>query len=116
MGKKHQYQCGWRDWGKLPMIIWVCRGTGECVGWSTTIILTWRESIVRLNKVNSPNTRSWIYGFKDGQITFKVYAFCEEKGHEIMDCPFVPFHIRTSVAKHVELPNVAWTLMYQPYE
>jgi hypothetical protein len=33
MGKKHQYQCGWRDWGKLPMIIWVCRGTGECVGW-----------------------------------------------------------------------------------
>jgi len=37
----------------------------------------------------------------------KVYAFCEEKKHEIMDCPFVPFHIRTSVAKHVELPNKA---------
>jgi hypothetical protein len=37
----------------------------------------------------------------------KVYAFCEEEGHEIMDCPFVPFHIRIIVVKHVELPNVA---------
>ncbi len=32
----------------------------------------------------------------------RVYAFCEE-GHAIMDCPFVPFHIRVSIAKHVEL-------------
>jgi hypothetical protein len=37
----------------------------------------------------------------------RVYAFYKEEGHEIMDCPFVPFHIKTSVAKHVELPNVA---------
>jgi hypothetical protein len=36
----------------------------------------------------------------------KVYAFCEEKGHAIMDCPFVPFHIRTGIARHVELQNV----------
>jgi hypothetical protein len=31
-----------------------------------------------------------------------VYAFCEEEGHVIMDCPFVPFHIRTCVVRHVE--------------
>jgi hypothetical protein len=41
----------------------------------------------------------------------KVCAFCEEKGHAIMDCPFVPFHIRASIARHVELQNVAGTLM-----
>jgi len=33
----------------------------------------------------------------------KVYALCEEKRHAIMDCPFVPFHIRVGIAKHVEL-------------
>ncbi len=32
----------------------------------------------------------------------KVCAFCEE-GHAIMDCPFVPFHIRVGIARHVEL-------------
>jgi hypothetical protein len=46
----------------------------------------------------------------------RVYAFCEEKGHVIMDCPFVPFHIRTCIARHVELQNVAGTLMDQPYK
>jgi hypothetical protein len=40
----------------------------------------------------------------------KFYAFCEE-GHEVMDCPLVPFHIKTSIARHVELQNVARTLM-----
>jgi hypothetical protein len=44
----------------------------------------------------------------------KVCAFCEEKGHVIMDCPFVPFHIKACIAKHVELQNVARTLMDQP--
>ncbi len=44
----------------------------------------------------------------------KVYAFCEEKGHAIMDYPFVPFHIKTGIARHVELKNVAGTLMDQP--
>jgi hypothetical protein len=46
----------------------------------------------------------------------KVYALCEEKRHAIMDCPFVPFHIRASIARHVKLQNVARTLMDQPRE
>jgi hypothetical protein len=33
----------------------------------------------------------------------KIYAFYEEKGHVVMDYPFVPFHIKTSIVKHVEL-------------
>ncbi len=44
----------------------------------------------------------------------KVYAFCEEEGHAIMDCPFVPFHINKGIARHVELQNVVGTLMDQP--
>jgi hypothetical protein len=35
-------------------------------------------------------------------------------GHVIMDYPFMPFHIRVSIVKHVELKNVARTLMDQP--
>ncbi len=46
----------------------------------------------------------------------KVYAFCEKEGHVIMDYPFVPFHIRIGIAKHVELQNVARTLMDQAQE
>ncbi len=46
----------------------------------------------------------------------RVCAFCEEEGHAIMDYPFVPFHIRASIAKHVELQNVAGTLMDQSHE
>jgi hypothetical protein len=44
----------------------------------------------------------------------KVCAFYEKEGHLIMDCPFVPFHIRTCIIRHVELQNVAGTLMDQP--
>ncbi len=44
-----------------------------------------------------------------------VYAFYE-KGHVIMDCPFVPFHITTSIDGNVELHNVAGALMDQPHE
>ncbi len=33
----------------------------------------------------------------------KVCAFYEEEGHVIMDCPFVFFHIRRGIDKHVEL-------------
>jgi hypothetical protein len=44
----------------------------------------------------------------------KVYAFFEEEGHAIMDCPLVPFHIRACIARHVELQNVARALMDQP--
>ncbi len=43
-----------------------------------------------------------------------VCAFCEE-GHIIMDCHFMPFHIRASIVRHVELQNVAGTLMDQPH-
>ncbi len=37
--------------------------------------------------------QKWSYYFS------KVYAFCEEEGHVIMDCPFMPFHIKTSIIK-----------------
>jgi hypothetical protein len=43
----------------------------------------------------------------------KVYAFYGEERHVIMDCPFVHFHIRTSIVKDVELQNVAITSMEQ---
>jgi len=33
----------------------------------------------------------------------KVYAFYEEEGHVVMDYPFVPFHIKTNIVRHVEL-------------
>jgi hypothetical protein len=33
----------------------------------------------------------------------KVCALCEEEGRAIMDCPFVPFHIKANIAKHLEL-------------
>jgi hypothetical protein len=33
-----------------------------------------------------------------------------------MDCPFVPFHIRAGIVRHVELQNVAGALMDQPQE
>jgi hypothetical protein len=42
-----------------------------------------------------------------------VCAFYEEERHAIMDCPFVHFQIRAGIAKHVELQNVARTLMDQ---
>ncbi len=37
-----------------------------------------------------------------GKLLSKVCAFYE-KGHAIMDCPFVPFHIRACIVRHVEL-------------
>ncbi len=46
----------------------------------------------------------------------RVCALCEEKRHAIMDCPFVPFHIRIGIVKHVELQNVVGKLMDQPQE
>ncbi len=44
----------------------------------------------------------------------RVCAFYEEEGHVIMDCPFVPFHIKVGITRHVELQNVAGALMDQP--
>ncbi len=43
----------------------------------------------------------------------KVCALYEKEGHGIMDCPFVPFHIRACIARHVELQNVVGALMDQ---
>jgi hypothetical protein len=33
----------------------------------------------------------------------RVCAFCGEEGHAIMDCPFVAFHIKVSIVRHVDL-------------
>ncbi len=44
--------------------------------------------------------------FLDSRITrllSRIYAFCEEEGHVIMDCPFMFFHIRASIVRHVEI-------------
>jgi hypothetical protein len=44
--------------------------------------------------------------FVDSRITrllSKIYAFCEEEGHVIMDCPFMFFHIKAGIVKHVEI-------------
>jgi hypothetical protein len=45
--------------------------------------------------------------FMDSKVAIllsRVYALCEEaEGHVIMDCPFVPFHIRAYIARHMEL-------------
>jgi hypothetical protein len=37
---------------------------------------------------------------KVAKLLSKVCAFCEEKGDAIMNCPFVPFHIKASIVKH----------------
>ncbi len=95
------------------MIIWICKGTCECVAWNTVIELTLRESIIGSNKVHIQNMGSWLCGFMGGQITSNVCALCEEEGHAITNCPFLPFHIKASIARHVELQNVARTLMDQ---
>ncbi len=46
----------------------------------------------------------------------KVCALYDEEGHVIMDYPFVPFHIKTCIAKHVELQNVAGVLIHRSQE
>jgi hypothetical protein len=47
------------------------------------------------------------------KLLLRVCAFCDEKGHAIMDCPFVPFYIRACITRHVELQNVAGALVDQ---
>jgi hypothetical protein len=44
----------------------------------------------------------------------RVCAFCEKERYAIMDCPFVPFHIRVGIVRHVELQNVTRALMDHP--
>ncbi len=36
-------------------------------------------------------------------LLLKVCSFCEEEGHVTMDYPFVPFHIKTNITRHVKL-------------
>jgi hypothetical protein len=43
----------------------------------------------------------------------RVCAFCEEEKHVIMDFPFVFFHIKENITRHVELQNVTRLLMDQ---
>jgi hypothetical protein len=55
---------------------------------------------------------TWDHEFVDSEmikLLSKVCAFCEKEGHAIMDYPFVPFHIRMGITRHVELQNVAGT-------
>jgi hypothetical protein len=33
-----------------------------------------------------------------------------------MDCPFVPFHIKVGITRHLELQNVVGALMDQPQD
>jgi hypothetical protein len=51
-------------------------------------------------------TKTWDHEFVDSKmitLLSKVRAFCEEEKHAIMDCPFVPFHTKANIARHVEL-------------
>ncbi len=51
-------------------------------------------------------TKTWDHESMDSKVAkllSKVYAFCEEDGYVIMDRPFVPFHIRIGIVRHVEL-------------
>jgi hypothetical protein len=50
------------------------------------------------------------------KLLLSVCALCEEERYVIMDCPFLPFHIRVGIVGHVELQNLAGTLMDQPQE
>jgi hypothetical protein len=48
---------------------------------------------------------TWDYEYVDSKVVgllSRVCAFCEE-GNAIRDCPFVPFHIRASIIRQVEL-------------
>jgi hypothetical protein len=59
-------------------------------------------------------TQTQDHEFMDSEVAkllSKVCAFQYKEGHAIMDYPFVPFHIKTSIARHAELQNVAGTLM-----
>jgi hypothetical protein len=49
---------------------------------------------------------------KVARLFSRVCVFCEKR-HTIMDCPFMPFHIKAGIVRHVEFQNVAGTLMDQ---
>jgi hypothetical protein len=46
-------------------------------------------------------TETWDHEYVELEIVrllSKVSAFYEEEGHVIMDCPFVPFHIKVGIS------------------
>jgi hypothetical protein len=50
-------------------------------------------------------TETWDHEYVDlkmVRLLSRVCTFCEEEGHVIMDCPFVPFHIKTSIVRHTK--------------
>ncbi len=50
--------------------------------------------------------KTWDHESVDSEMIMlfsRVCAFCEEEGHVIMDCPFVLFHIKVGITRHVEL-------------
>jgi hypothetical protein len=50
-------------------------------------------------------SKTWDHEYVDLEVVkllSRVCAFCEE-GHAIIDCPFVPFHIKVGIARHAEL-------------
>jgi hypothetical protein len=64
-------------------------------------------------------TKTWDHEYVDLKmikLLSRVYTFYEEKGHAIMDYLFVPFHIKASIVRHLELQNVVGALMDQPQE
>jgi hypothetical protein len=65
------------------------------------IVETWDQKFVDLEMI---------------RLLSKVYTLCEEEGDVIMDCPFLPFHIRAGITRHVELENLTGALMDQPEE
>jgi hypothetical protein len=77
------------------------------------------QSHQRIPKLDQPKyiIETWDHEFVDSEMIMlpsRVYAFYEEKWHVMMDYPFVPFHIKASNTRHVELQNVTWALMDQP--
>ncbi len=60
---------------------------------------------------------TWDHEFVDLEmikLLSRVCALYEQEGHVIMDCPFVPFHVRASIVRHVELQHVVKALIDQP--
>ncbi len=50
--------------------------------------------------------KTWDHEYVDSEmirLLSRVYAFYKEKKHVITDCPFVLFHIKAGIARHVKL-------------
>ncbi len=63
-------------------------------------------------------TKTKDHEFLDLKVAILLSRVCVfyEEGHAIMDCPYVPFHIRVCNTRHVELHNVVRALMNQSQE